>query len=64
MSRDYREKDVNGILTDGKMFKPTTVTVRMTRDKRGSSLSLNAYNVMIQIPLEQVEDIIRISDKQ
>lgn len=43
--------------------KPCNVTVRMTSDKRGQSLSLSAYNIMISIPLETVTDIIRVSER-
>ena len=64
--RDYREKDVMGMIVD--ITKPMphfcNVTVRMTSDKKGKSLSLAAANVMIQIPLEEVEDIIRIAEKE
>lgn len=65
MSKDYREKDVKGIIADGKSMKftPCEVTVRMTSDRIGQSLSLSAFNIMISIPLESVQDIIRISEK-
>ena len=63
--RDYREKTVSGVIypnTD-KLTMPmkSEVTVRMTSDKVGQSLSLQAGNVMIMIPLEAVRDIIRIA---
>ena len=64
--RDYREKDVDGLITDITQFvipKKCNVTVRMTSDKIGQSLSLSAYNIMIQIPLEQVRDIIKVSER-
>lgn len=63
--RDYREKDVKGILFDTTHmnFIPATVTVRMTSDKVGQSLSLAAVNVMIEIPLEEITDIIRVAEK-
>ncbi len=65
--RDYREKTVKGMVADGDAPIPIPklcpVTVRMTSDKKGQSLSLQAYNVMIQIPLESVRDIIRVSEK-
>ena len=64
MKRDYREKDVNGIITDGFRFRPSKVTVRMTSDKHGQSLSLTAANVQIQIPLEAVSDIIRVVERR
>ena len=46
------------------IMKKTNVTVRMTSDKIGQSLSLQAFNVMIEIPLESVRDIIRVSDRE
>lgn len=64
--RDYREKDVDGLITDITQFvipKKCNVTVRMTSDKIGQSLSLSAYNIMISIPLEQVRDIIKVSER-
>ena len=68
MSRDYREKVVEGCIFD--ISKPIPlpkrckVAVRMTSDKIGQSLSLQAYNIMIEIPLESVRDIIRIADME
>lgn len=64
MARDYREKDVNGIITDGHHIRPCNVTVRMTSDKHGQSLSLTASNIQIDIPLESVRDIIRVAEKE
>ena len=64
--RDYREKDVDGLITDVTecvLPKKCNVTVRMTSDKIGQSLSLSAYNIMISIPLEQVRDIIKVSER-
>lgn len=64
--RDYREKVVQGMIGDiskSVIPNPCKVTVRMTSDKRGQSLSLSAYNIMIEIPLEQVKDIIRVSER-
>ena len=66
--RDYREKDVEGIVcyifnNDRPKITRSTVTVRMTSDKIGQSLSLSAYNIMISIPLEQVRDIIQVSER-
>lgn len=67
MKREYREKTVKGCIADGSdplpIPKLCDVTVRMTSDKLGQSLSLQAYNVMIQIPLESVREIIRVSEK-
>lgn len=63
--RDYREKDVEGMIVDIRrpLPKPCTVTVRMTSDKRGQSLSLSAYNIQFMIPLEAVRDIIRVVER-
>lgn len=66
--RDYREKDVKGMLAIWNprripTFIHDTVTVRMTSDKKGQSLSLSAGNVLIEIPLEQVQDIIKVSER-
>lgn len=64
--RDYREKEVNGYICDitkiKNMVKPCKVTVRMTSDEKGQSLSLSAYNIQIGIPLEAVRDIIEVVD--
>ena len=61
--RDYREKDVEGIMAvNFKMYK-VPVTVRATADHRGQSLSLNIRDIMIQIPLEPVSDIIQLTKK-
>lgn len=66
--RDYREKDVKGMLAIWNprripRFIHDTVTVRMTSDDKGQSLSLSAGNVLIEIPLEQVQDIIKVSER-
>ena len=67
--RDYREKMIEGCIFDlskSDMFmipKKCGITVRMTNDKKGQSLSLQAYNIMIEIPLEQVQDIIRVPER-
>ena len=67
--RDYREKLVNGWLTDGKHFGDIPVRVRMTSDDKGQSLSLTTEigddaDLQIGIPLEVVKDIIRVADKE
>ena len=68
--RDYREKLVNGWLTDGKHFVGIPVRVRMTSDDKGQSLSLtteinpNDLGIQIGIPLETVRDIIKVVDKE
>ena len=67
--RDYREKLVNGWLTDGKHFGEIPVRVRMTNDDKGQSLSLTTemnprdLGIQIGIPLESVKEIIKITDK-
>lgn len=63
--RDFREKDVKGLITDATNMKPNpcTVTVRMTSDRIGQTLSLSAYNIMISIPLESVREIIRVTER-
>lgn len=64
MKRDYREKTVKGMIADVRTMMPVfvDVTVRMTSDKRGQSLSMSGANVMIEIPLEGVRNIIKVTD--
>ena len=65
MERDYREKTVEGIIFFEKgSMKRCDITVRMTSDKRGQTLSLQAFNLMISIPLESVAEIIKVSGKE
>lgn len=67
--RDYREKLVNGWLTDGVHFMPIPIRIRMTSDDKGQSLSLttekdkNDTGIQIGIPLESVSEIIKVVDK-
>ena len=65
--RDYREKDIKGCIIDGSkpmiMPRKCDVTIRMTSDARGQSLSLQAFNIMIEIPLESVRDIIKVTER-
>ena len=65
--RDYREKKVPGIITNirGLAMLPgyAEVTVRMTSDVIGQTLSLEADGTMITIPLEPVADILKVVDK-
>lgn len=68
MKKDYREKQVEGMVAIWNarripMFREMPVTVRMTSDKVGKSLSLQAGNVMIEIPLEQVTEIITLTER-
>ena len=71
MTRDYREKTVDGCIFDATRAlsmryipQKCDVTIRMTSDKRGQSMSLQAFNVLIEIPLESVKDIIRVAEKE
>ena len=64
--KDYREKEVTGFIgdTSKSVFpKSCRITVRMTSDKRGKTLSLAGANVLIAIPLEEVSDIIKVADR-
>ena len=66
--KDYREKDVQGLVN---VMNPRhiitshkdTITVRVKQDENGASLSLQARNIMFLIPLEEVKDIISISER-
>ena len=68
--KDYREKDVDGMIFLAKdpngfpVPMKARVTVRMTSDKIGQSLSLAAGNIMISIPLESVRNIVRVTGKE
>lgn len=64
--RDYREKTVKGMIFDIHRPFPQVgdVTIRMTSDRIGQSLSLQCANIMIEIPLEPVADIIKVSKKE
>ena len=69
MKRDYREKQVEGMVAIWNArriptFRKMPVTVRMTNDKVGKSLSLQAGNVLIEIPLEQVTEIITLTARR
>lgn len=67
MTKDYIEKTIQGCIIDGSkpipLPKKCDVTVRMTSDKIGKSLSVQAFNVMIMIPLEKVTDFIRVAER-
>lgn len=63
--RDYREKTVEGVIfKDFKNMSKCLVTVRMTSNYRGQSLSLENNGTMIVIPLEEVKDIIRVTESK
>jgi len=64
--RDYREKLVNGWLSDGNIVGGIPVRVRMTSDDKGQSLSLSTEigdeaDLQIGIPLETVKDIVKVT---
>ena len=61
--RDYREKKVSGFESDGLTAANCEVIVRMTSDEHGQTLSLQAPEYMIGIPLEAVKDIIEVVSK-
>lgn len=49
--------EVIGMETDGNAFEVKTITVRITADAAGKSLSLsNEDDCMLCIPLEPIED--------
>lgn len=53
------KKKVHGAMSDGKHVFGINVTVRITADERGKTLSLSAENpftgVMLSIPMELIE---------
>lgn len=65
MKKGYQEKDVDGMLIKEQNGKnslyPCPVTVRLTCDGIGQTLSLNAGNTMILVPLEGLTGIIKAS---
>ena len=67
--RDYREKLVNGWLSNRDVVGGIPVRVRMTSDDKGQSLSLttelnqNDKGIQIGIPLEAVADIVKAVEK-
>lgn len=60
--RDYREKDVKGMLVQNNRIYPVPVTVRMTSDKVGQTMSFTAGNTQISIALEDVKDIVKVTE--
>ena len=64
--RDYREKTIDGMICDTNNMTPRfgKVTIRMTSDDLGQSLSLTCANILIEIPLEPVNDIIKVVDRE
>lgn len=64
--KDYREKDVMGFIGDTSKTvfpKPCRITVRMTSDENGQTLSLAGANILMGIPLEAVKDIVKVVNK-
>ena len=61
MDKITKKKTVKGVLFDGKKFYSADVTVRTTSDNYGQSLSLSVDGaVMLQIPMEQVRDMVKL----
>lgn len=58
--------DVKGLIYDITKLslpKPANVTIRYTKDSRGESLSLSAFNVMIHIPIDdKFKDMMKGTD--
>lgn len=51
--------EARGMVLEGIKFKPEKVSVRVTADSFGKSISFsNDKSVMIQVALEDVEDLI------
>lgn len=50
------KKNIKGLVFDG-LMTDKTITVRMTKDSNGKSLSLadEKGNIMLMIPIEQIE---------
>lgn len=67
-SEKTRAKRVKGINCQVEKFDytPTIITVRMTKDEVGSSLSLldEGKGIMLMIPLEAVSDMLKIVEKE
>ena len=65
LKRDYREKTVDGFIADVRDVTPhmCKVAVRMTSDRLGQTVSLQAANIIIGIPIEAVTDIIKVVEK-
>ena len=58
----YKERKVRGMLSDGQDMKMADITLRVTVDRVGKSLSLTSEDdsIMLLIPLEPVQDLVRI----
>ena len=57
-----RLKDVDGLVFANGKIRSTTVTIRVTKDHRGESLSLSDehWGIMLLIPVEKVKDMIEV----
>lgn len=55
-----RAKAVRGIFFKGNELMFTPVEVRVTADHTGQSMSLATGEIMIQIPLEDVADMLEV----
>lgn len=56
------KKTLEGIMFQGKNVTFHPVTIRATSDKLGKSLSLSVdeEKIMIEIPADQIDDILRL----
>lgn len=51
--------EARGLVFDGKKFKPETVTVRVTADSNGKSISFSDdKSVMIHVAIKDIEDLL------
>lgn len=57
-----RLKDVDGLVFANGKIRSATVTVRVTKDSRGESISLSDEHrgIMLFIPVEKVKDMIEV----
>ena len=56
----YKEKQVDGMKFDAKGMRKLAITVRMTVDEHGQSISFSDdEEVLLMIPLESVSDLIK-----
>lgn len=51
------------IMSDAPMMRKAHIYVRVTKDEKGASLSMSDYgkDTMMMIPLEEVQDIIKLT---
>lgn len=51
-------KRVRGVMFDGKGLRKTSLTIRVTSDEYGESVSIaDDKTIMLQVPLEEVERV-------